>query len=252
LIIINVLPPEYRRRDIGINPITLSLAGAALVNFIVVLIWAYIALLSIPAAEVKKEEMISKKNVVQEKANQVDKIDGEIKDNRAIKQVLVDLLNKKVYWAKTINDFVGVLSNQSNALNSSGFEVSVESFKIAETKQEVARTTRGKAEADTSGRSFDFEWKPLIMTDKPEFMGENVRTFFSVFETSDFYLKHGFKDKPDKTYSGVNVNIEEDVAKSVAIFSLQWNRIVFSRNAEDVITKKLQEQAELQAQKELK
>lgn len=247
MIIINVLPPEYRRRDIGINPITISIAGAALVNFIVVLVWLYIAFISIPAAEKERSDREAVKNRVAAEAAKVDKIEGKITAQLKVRKTLIDLLNKKVYWAKTLNDFVNVLTEPSNPLNSSGFEVSVESFEITETQKQQVRT-RGKKQSDAdSGRSFDFEWKALVLTDNPQAIPEHIRTFFFVFESSDFWIKHGFKNQPDKSYTGNKIEVKEEVGKAIAIFDLTWNRIVFSRNAEDVITKKLKEQADAAA-----
>ena len=97
MIIINVLPPEYRRRDIGINPITLSIAGAALVNVIVLLLWAYINFLSIPNAEAVRDQKEIERAAAEKEAKKVDVIDQRIAQQKGVQKTLEGLLNKKVF-----------------------------------------------------------------------------------------------------------------------------------------------------------
>ncbi len=230
MIIINVLPPEYRRRDIGINPITLSIAGAALVNVIVLLLWAYINLLSIPNAEAVRDQKVVERNAAEKKAKEVDKVEAEIAKQKAVQDTLESLLNKKVYWAKTLNDFVNVISDPNNRLNNGNFKVSVDSISIKEAKSTSSRTKRSSTPA-IEGRTFEFEWKVQVVSEDAMQVNANVRTFFQVFEVSDFWIKHKFKDQPDMNYGGHKVQAQKDVDRSVAKFGLTWGRYIPSQKA---------------------
>ncbi len=238
MIIINVLPPEYRRRDIGVNPITLSIGGAALVNFFILLIWAYIAFLSIPHAETIKERLTNDRATAEKKAKEVDEVVKQIEEQLQVRKVLVDLLNKKVYWAKTINDFVTVLTDPSNRLNTGGFEVSIESFSIAEAKTEGVAARGKKKSVTPTGRTFDVTWTPQIMSTNAMKMNANIRTFFDVFEQSEFWTEHSFSDQPDKTYPGARVEVKDELGRSVAMFPLVWKRYVPLKNSDNLVAKK--------------
>ena len=243
MIIINVLPPEYRRRDIGVNPITLSIAGAIAVNVIVALLWAYIQLLCIPYAEGVRDQRTSEKATAQAEAKKVDDLEAEIRKQEGVKQALFNLLNKKVYWAQTLNDFVGVLGNPNNKLNTGDFRVSVDSLKIAEVQVQANARRRAPKAEENAGRIFTFSWKAQIVSSDTMKANANIRSFFEIFESDKFWFRHNFDGKPDVTYGGSSVKWEEDVARGVSSFDLKWRRQVISTNADEIIAKMEQEAA---------
>ena len=240
LIIINVLPPEYRRRDIGVNPITLSIAGAVVVNLIVALLWAYIALVSIPHAEKVRQEREATKADYTAKAKLVDEKLKKIQDQKNVKAVLDNLLNKKVYWAKTLDGFANMLS----ALNTQGskgeFWVSADSLKISEVIQQNTGGRRPRAKAKTpeiTSRVFNFDWKVQVVSKDPMKPLANLRTFFSRFEGSDFWFENKFVGDPDGTDTGSSHKLQEDVNLTVSVFDLKWKRQVISTNADEIYAK---------------
>ena len=237
MIIINVLPPEYRRRDIGVNPITLSIAAAVAVNVIVALLWVYVQFLCIPYAEGVREQRTNDKSMAQLEAKKVDDIEAEIAKQEGVKQALFNLLNKKVYWAQTLNDFVGVLGNPNNKLNTGEFRVSVDSLKISEVKAQTTGRRKKVGAEENTGRIFNYEWRVQVVSNDPMKSNANIRAFFEVFESDKFWFKHNFDGKPDVTYGGSAVKWEEDVERGVSVFNLKWRRQVISNNADEIIAK---------------
>ncbi|NRA39312.1 MAG: hypothetical protein HRU15_14295 [Planctomycetes bacterium] len=238
MIIINVLPPEYRRRDIGINPITLSIAGAAFVNVIILMLWAYIQFLSIPAALDEKVIATADRDRWKIEAEKVKKVDEQITKAEKRFGELADLLNKKVYWAKTLSDFINIIATDDR-LNSTHFQISIDSLAIKELSSS-GRAPRGKKKSTApQGRTFNFDWKVRIVGSNRADMGAHTHTLFTVFETSDFWGPEAssFMDLPDKSFKGSKITVNEKIDKAVTSFDLKWKRFVEPEDTKALLAK---------------
>lgn len=239
LIIINVLPPEYRRRDIGVNPITLSIAGAAFVNVIILLLWAYIQLVSIPHALDVKDVAAADRAEWKAKAEKVKEIDKDIVKAERRFGELITLLNKKVYWAKTLSEFVTVLSTDER-LNTDAFQVSIDSLEIKEVRSS-GRTPRGKKKKKAQpARIFNFDWTARIVGLDRETLGAHPHTMFTVFETSDFWGRltaKKFMDQPDTSYDNFKIQVNEKIGKAVTSVKMQWKRISIPEDPKVLLAK---------------
>ena len=124
--------------------------------------------------------------------------------------------------------------------------MSVDGLKISEVKAQNTSRRRVVKEENT-GRIFNFNWQVQVVSNDVMKANASVRSFFETFESDRFWFKHNFDGKPDVTYGGSAVKWDEDVARGVNKFTLNWRRQVISKNAENVIAKMVAEAAEEEA-----
>ena len=124
---------------------------------------------------------------------------------------------------------MNVIADPNNRLNNGNFKVSIDSVTI----KEAASTSSRKRSSTPAieGRTFSFDWKLNVVSEDAMQVNANVRTFFQVFEASDFWIKHKFKDQPDMQYTGHKVQYAKKVERNVANFQLKWSRYVPSQTA---------------------
>ena len=133
MILINLLPPELRRsRSSGINPVVLAAAAGIVIVLAAAATWAWIEFSRIRAAE----ELLAKREqelvVATAAADKVKAIDQQISQFEKLHQTITSLITRKVFWARTLDDFASLLAQHGdNRWTREGYEVRCTGLTIA-------------------------------------------------------------------------------------------------------------------------
>src|SRR4051812_18347737 len=111
MILINLLPPELRKRSTTYNPLVLAFVGEMAVCLLIFCFCAWIHWGKIKEAErirnAKQDELDAKSQQAQAVLEKETKI-AEFQERL---DKLHDLLGRKVYWAHTLDDFANLLAS---------------------------------------------------------------------------------------------------------------------------------------------
>jgi hypothetical protein len=222
MILINLLPPELRRTRHQADPVVYGLAAAMAASLLPVALWAWIHYSRIPAAQALLGSTTAELDVKAAEAKRVEDERAKIAEFIKHRDLIVGLLARKVYWARTIDDFANHLTGTWQGL---GFEMSCTELQIAAT---TPLADVGKKKGDQIAYSFRGRFK--IVGDVKEKAGDHINAFFDRTERSAFWRTHGFQEKPEKTYRGDTPEWREGIERETVEFTLDWIR------QKDVIT----------------
>ena len=190
MILINLLPPELRRNRSSVNPAMAAMAAGAAVCVMLgaLLLWVH---LRIGHARTELDAAVAQLAEKTKLAEEVQARKDEIVRATEHRQTVLALLARKVYWARTIDDFASLLTTRWP-----GFEVCCTDLAISPVAQRVVKG----ATAETINYAFSARYR--LVGEELDRAGDYVRKFLDDTEASVFWTGHGFVEKPDKTYLG--------------------------------------------------
>lgn len=219
MILINLLPPELRKRQGGLSPLFLSLVVGGGSCVLLSLLWLYILLVRIPNADrvfAAKEIELADKTI---QAAEVLVIEAKITEAKDRYEQIVGMMNKKVYWARTIDEFATLLNGPFTVPN---FDVRCLDLTISESSA-LPGNRRGAAEA--ASVAFNVSWKYKLLGKEFIRNGDYIKSFFDTIGKSKFWSEHGFAGKPEESYLGDQPRMRKEIQRVVIEGNLEWQRV---------------------------
>jgi hypothetical protein len=218
MILINLLPPEMRKKQGNVNPLLYAVAACYLVALVPAGTWLWLKYVRLPAAE---EELASRTAVLDQKtaeAAAVEALGAQIAEAEAHRDQVIGLLSRKVYWAHALDEFVNHL-NGPGGTPWKGFEVSCIDLNI----QPISGTAPAAKKDPIVMVGVRGRFKIVgLERDKA---GDYIREFFATTESSKFWSGMGFVGKPELTYRGDTPDWKPAIDRIAVEFSLDWVRI---------------------------
>jgi hypothetical protein len=188
-------------------------------------LWAWIHYGRIPAAQALLEATTAERDDKAAQAQRVEDERAKIAEFEKHRDLIVGLLARKVYWARTLDGFANHLTSTWQGL---GFEMSCTELQIASTTPVAEPGASAKKKGDQVAYSFRGRFK--IVGDVKDKAGDHINAFFDRTERSPFWRLNGFQEKPEKTYRGDTPEWREGIERETVEFTLDWVR------QKDVIT----------------
>jgi hypothetical protein len=229
MILINLLPPELRRRGGGISPVFASLVGGGIVNGLLLLFYAWVTFIRIPAA---KAELAQRQQELTDKttlANAVNERKNLIAEFEARRDLVMRLLASKVFLARNLDDFANLLTGTFQISTPNGNWVDIPDLRVRALElqiKDVAQAGQTNAQKVTEV-SYSFRWKYQIVGEQQQRSGDYVKSFFESIERSPFwkgYGKDAFIGKPIDPYLGDQPVWVPEIQRLVIEGSLEWRR----------------------------
>ncbi len=218
MILINLLPPELRRRQSGVSPTFISVVAGGGLCLLLMVVYLYVQFVRIPSSETllsdKKVELENKTK----QALEVLELEKQIADARERRQKIVGLMLRKVYWARTMDEFTTLLNGPWTA---PGFDVRCLDFAVNEGTAPGDRRSAGGP--DTV--NYQVVWRYKLLGKERPLAGDYIKSFFETINTSKFWSEQGFIEKPDKTYQGDRPTMNAQIGRVIIEGALTWNRV---------------------------
>jgi hypothetical protein len=225
MILINLLPPELRRaRRSGINPVVLAAAAGILLVLAAASVWAWVAWVRIPAAEELLEAKRTELVAATARADAVKKLDQEIAAFEKLHGTVTQLITRKVFWARAIDDFANLLAQANDVRwTREGYEVRCTSLTIAKATSSAA--SRGAKDAGET-LLFSFRANFNLLGIERDQAGDYVKSFFESVEASEFWRRNGFQGRAEDPYKGETPKEVKGTGQyKVAVnLPLEWRR----------------------------
>jgi hypothetical protein len=103
MIEINLLPPEHRPVERTPLPRLLTILCGVLLSAAAVIAWLWLSVVSVPNAKRRCEAAKAEMEKVQQVAKRVQQIESELKADTDRQNVLNDLFNQRISWAKLLD-----------------------------------------------------------------------------------------------------------------------------------------------------
>ncbi len=219
MILINLLPPELRRRQGGVSPMFMSVVAGGGSCLVLLLLWLYIILVRIPNADrliTDKTTELAEKTI---KADEVLKIEAKIQEAKDRYKQIVGLMLQKVYWARTFDEFVTLLNGPFTV---QGFDVRCQELSVSE-----AAAVPGIRRDPSQGSqvAFKVNWRYKLMGNERPLAGDYIKSFFETINTSPFWKDNGFEGKPVDSYRGDVPRMNSNINRVIIEGQLDWSRI---------------------------
>lgn len=219
MILINLLPPELRRRHSGVSPVFLSLVGGGAACLLLMLLFAWVQFVRIPNALAEKDSKTEELRVKTAKADEVRKLEAQIVEFKDRRNKIVSLLAHKVYWAHTLDEFANLLNGP---WTTPGFDVRCQELTIAEAAG-GGGDRRGGGGGETI--TFGVNWKYKLMGKERSLAGDYISSFFGTIKASKLWSEHGFTGKPEDSYRGDQPRMNTGIQRVVIEGNLDWQRM---------------------------
>lgn len=223
MILINLLPPELRRsRSTGVNPVLLAAAAGIALVLACAGTWIWVETSRIKAAEATLAQLEQDLVAATARADKVRAIDQEIAAFEALHGTITSLITRKVFWARTLDEFANLLAQQGeNRWTREGYEVRCTGLTI--TPMTTAQV-RGKATAgETVTYSFRATFK--IVGEQRDQAGDYVQSFFQTVDLSRFWREHGFAGHAEDPFRGDSPRFVATIGRVVTDLPLEWRRV---------------------------
>ncbi len=220
MILINLLPPEMRKKQGNTNPLIYAIAACYLVALAPVGTWAWLKYSRLPHAV---EELAARNDELQRKtaeAAAVDALQARISEFESHRSEIVGLLSKKIYWARTLDEFVNHLDTP-NGNPWQGFDVCCTDLTIKPAGSPSGSTRATKD--DQVAATFTGRYK--IIGAERDKAGDYIKDFFLTTEASKFWSGMGFAGKPELTYRGDTPDWKAPINRVAVEFTLDWTRV---------------------------
>ncbi|MHC5067801.1 MAG: hypothetical protein ACYTF0_04350 [Planctomycetota bacterium] len=221
MIRINLLPPELRKRQGGgVQGDQLAVGALALVALAFALGWAWLHFARIPYAERHLTEVEAELVQATAEADEARALDAEIQQFEKRLVTLRGLINSKMRWAATLNDFVDLMARDEWRVP--GFQIACGNLSIDQAKQ--ASTSRSRRSSAKESIRFKLSWDMQLVGADFQRNGDYVYAFFQDMAESAFWSDNGFVDRPMEPYRGDRPEQEEDIDRVVVSHRLEWYR----------------------------
>lgn len=220
MILINLLPPELRKTRRQVDPVLAGWIAAMVASLMPVGAMVWVKQVRLPNAAQVLEARQTELQQRTAEAEQVERERAQIAEFEKHRELIVGLLARKVFWARTLDEFINHLVGPSWQ----GFEVCCTDLQIAPTS---AAGTGGRAGAKAAGDqiAFSFRGRFKLLGDDKAKAGDYINAFFSRTEASPFWKMQGFAGKPERTYRGDQPDWRKDVERVAVDFTLEWMRV---------------------------
>jgi hypothetical protein len=216
MILINLLPPELRKKRVGINPVVVSAGVGGLAAVLLAGFLAYLHLERIPKsngvladtqarledAKRQAEDVAAKKARIAEVKQQCDKVN--------------ELLAQKVYWARTLDDFANMLTVK---WPDQSFDARCTDLSVAPRTEAGAGAARGKG-----GIAYTVKAKFKFTGTREDEVGDYINAFFRIVRESEFW-KRGFTGNPNDVYRADTRVWNESIKRVVFELPLEFTRM---------------------------
>lgn len=221
MILINLLPPEMRKKHGDTNPLVYAIAACYIAALIPVGTWAWLKYDRMPHAAQVLEETNADLEQKTAMAAQVEALEAEITEFQTHRDMIVGLLARKIFWAHTIDDFANHLDGPGG-VPWKGFEVCCTELTIQPMSATgaVAGAARAKDEAVSAGVRGRYK----LVGVEADKAGDYVRDFFIGTEASKYWQQNGFIGKPELTYRGDTPDWKKNIDRVTVEFALDWTR----------------------------
>ena len=221
MILINLLPPEMRKKHGDTNPLVYAIAACYIAALIPVGTWAWLKYDRMPHAAQVLEETNADLAQKTAMAAEVEALEGQIAEFSAHRDMIVGLLARKIFWAHTIDDFANHLDGPGGT-PWKGFEVCCTELTIQ--PMGGAGLVGGSGRAKDESVSAGVRGRYKLVGAEADKAGDYVRDFFTVSETSKFWLQNGFVGKPELSYRGDTPDWKKNIDRVTVEFALDWTR----------------------------
>jgi len=216
MILINLLPPEMRKRrtEFQFNPIMGGLAAGIAVSVLALLgfLWLRGELKTSEGILADKQAELETKTA---QATAVEERRSLIAQFEKRRDDIFGLLGRKLYWARTIDDFSKQLTGE---WSQPGFKVSAGDLTISDIPTEKRPGAPDEVRAS-------FRWRYKIVGDENFKSGDYINSFFKTIENGDFWARHGFISKPDDRYDGDRPRWNAAIKKVIVEGGVDWQRV---------------------------
>lgn len=219
MILINLLPPELRKRKVQLqfNPMLAGLAACLLV--VVGMLGGFLWLKQ--RKKVADETLVQRQTELADatrRADEVKAMEAEIDRYKLRRDYILGLLNRKMFWAKTIDDFATFLNQSFD-----GYQVSVQSVAIVDQGTAGGGGRRNAPEAETV--SYGLTWRYKIMGAEFQKSGTYLNSLLTSLNDSDFWSEFGFQGKAEDKYFGDRPRWNETIERVIIEGDLNWVRV---------------------------
>jgi hypothetical protein len=220
MILINLLPPELRRRHSGVSPVFVSLVGGGGLCLLLAILFLWVQFVRIPNARAEvlaKTEELGVKTAAADKVRALEAQIAEFKDRR---NKIVSLLAHKVYWAHTLDELANLLNGP---WTTPGFDVRCQELSITEAAGGGGDRRGGGGGEETV--AFGVNWKYKLIGKERSLAGDYINSFFNTIKASKLWSEHGFTGKPEDSYRGDQPRMNIPIQRVVIEGNLDWQRV---------------------------
>lgn len=226
MILINLLPPELRKRQGGVSPTFLSVVAGGGVCALLLLLWLYLIWIRIPNADrliAAKTEELRTKTIQAEEVLKLEKQIAEAKDRY---DQIVGMMTRKVYWARTLDEFATLLNGPFTIPN---FDVRCQQITVSEAaavpgnRRPTGPAARGGAEVTEV--AFKINWRYKLLGKERPLAGDYMKSFFDTIKASKFWSEQGFTGRPEDSYKGDTPRTNLDINRVIIEGDLDWERV---------------------------
>jgi hypothetical protein len=218
MILINLLPPELRKRHGGISPMFVSVVGGGAVCLFLLVLWGYVQFVRLPNADAIIAQKSEELTVKTAEADKVLAIKAEIAKAKDRYNMVVGLMLQKVYWARTIDEFATLLNGAWTVPN-----FDVRCLDLTVTEGAVPGERRGGQAAEQV--AFSFSWRYKLLGKERPLAGDYIKSFFDTIKQSRFWREQGFVGKPEESYLGDQPRMNTQISRVVIEGNLMWQRV---------------------------
>lgn len=213
MILINLLPPELRKRAAtGISPVFAGAVGGGLAVLLAITAFVWLQFFRLPAAEHERAERTTELAEKTAQADRVLALEAQIVEYEKRRDSILALINRKVYWARTVDEFASLLTGQWSV---DGFRVSAQDLTFAELASDPKKSDEVRC---------SYRWRYKLLGDEDR-SGDYINSFFNTIQRSRFWTEHGFVAKPDSGYIGDRPRWNTELQKVIVEGNLDWVRV---------------------------
>lgn len=221
MIHINLLPPELRKRRAGVSPVFIGVVVGGVVCLL--LMGGLVAVKSkIDAADLQITEKTTELTNKKAQAAEVAKIEAKILDAKKQRGYLVGLLAQKVYWARTLDDFVTALNGPWNMF---GYEVRCSDLIITPAAPAGGAASPNRRSQEQTEVAFSMQWHYKLLGKEMALHGDYIKSFFNSLAVTRLWSEHGFVGHPMANYTGHTPKWNADIESVIVDNPLTWRRV---------------------------
>jgi hypothetical protein len=220
MILINLLPPELRRRQSGASPIFLSVVVGGSVCAALAALLCYVQFSRIDQATKTLQDANDTLAAKTTQAQAVLDLEAKIDAEHQLHARIAALLGKKLYWARLLDQFVTMLNGPWNA---PGFRVTCQDLLIAPNTDSTDR--RSGEDASAAPQSvYNFTWHYKLVGDQRTHSGDYLESFFSTIKNTAFWKTINSPVDPDYSYKGDAPKYNDAIQRIIIEGEADWQR----------------------------